>query len=122
MGAISIAMFRDVSRCFGMAPLRARCNVCHVTLAHYIFAPDIPDDPKAWPKERQAGRAELGSAPASNTATRDRSLIVRLTAGDEEAFRAIYLEHYAALHAVARGIVKSSDVADDVVQQVFVEI
>jgi RNA polymerase sigma-70 factor (ECF subfamily) len=104
-----------------MARLRVSCNVCGVTLAQYLFAPDVPDDPTAWRKERRSGAA-LGAAASSDAAALDRSLIERIIAGDEDAFRAVYLEHYSALHAVARGIVKSSDVADDVVQQVFVEI
>jgi len=50
------------------------------------------------------------------------ALVARIQAGDVGAFRALYLEYYGSLVGFARGIVHTHDAAEDVVQQMFMEL
>jgi RNA polymerase sigma-70 factor, ECF subfamily len=51
-----------------------------------------------------------------------RELVERLRAGDQEAFETVFRSHYAALADYAKGLVRSADAAEDVVQEVFVAL
>ena len=44
----------------------------------------------------------------------------RAAEGSAEALRAIYTRHADAMHRVARGLTGSADVADDIIQDVFI--
>jgi len=59
--------------------------------------------------------------PESSPAER-RDLVERLRAGDQGAFETIFRTHYANLAEYAKGLVRSRDAAEDVVQEVFVAL
>lgn len=52
----------------------------------------------------------------------EQQLIARIRAGDEEAFGALYLAHHDALWRFAYGYVRSRDVAEELVQDVFLAL
>jgi len=60
-------------------------------------------------------------SPESSPAER-RELVERLRAGDQAAFETIFRTHYASLAEYAKGLVRSRDAAEDVVQEVFVAL
>lgn len=49
-------------------------------------------------------------------------LVARIRAGDEEAFRALYLAHHDGLWKFAYAYVRSRDVAEELVQDVFLSL
>jgi len=59
--------------------------------------------------------------PGDPDATK-RDLVDRLRAGDRDAFELIFRSHYAKLADYAHTLVRSRDVAEDVVQEVFVAL
>ena len=52
----------------------------------------------------------------------DRELLARLTAGDQSAFDAIFRLHYAYLVAFAQGMLRDRSTAEDVAQEVMLEL
>jgi RNA polymerase sigma-70 factor (ECF subfamily) len=52
----------------------------------------------------------------------DLVLLERLRAGDEQAFEALVTEHDGALRRVARSLVRSPSVADEVVQETWLSV
>ena len=48
--------------------------------------------------------------------------MLRLSRGDRDAFEILFREHYAALVRFAEGLLRSSDVAEDVVQDVMLNV
>ena len=60
-------------------------------------------------------------SPESSPAER-RELVERLRAGDQAAFETIFRTYYASLAEYAKGLVRSRDAAEDVVQEVFVAL
>jgi RNA polymerase sigma-70 factor (ECF subfamily) len=52
----------------------------------------------------------------------EEQLIARIRAGDEDAFGALYLAHHDALWRFAFGYVRSRDVAEELVQEVFLAL
>jgi RNA polymerase sigma-70 factor (ECF subfamily) len=52
-------------------------------------------------------------------ASDDLALVTRLRAGDERAFEALVMRHYATMLAVARTYVQSQSVAEEVVQEAW---
>lgn len=54
--------------------------------------------------------------------TGEEQLIARVRAGDERAFEAIYLAHHQALWRFAYGYVRSREVAEELVQDVFLSL
>jgi RNA polymerase sigma-70 factor (ECF subfamily) len=52
----------------------------------------------------------------------DEQLVARIRAGDERAFETIYLHHHEALWRFAYGYVRSREVAEELVQEVFLAL
>jgi RNA polymerase sigma-70 factor (ECF subfamily) len=52
----------------------------------------------------------------------EEQLIARVRAGDEQAFKALYLAHHEALWRFAYGYVQSREVAEELVQDVFLAL
>lgn len=52
----------------------------------------------------------------------ERSLLERLKGGDKESFRAIFEEHAPVFLSFARRLLRDADVAEDVVQNVFMRL
>jgi RNA polymerase sigma-70 factor (ECF subfamily) len=52
----------------------------------------------------------------------DAALVARVRVGDESACEALYLEHHARLWRFAYGFVRSRDVAEEIVQEVFLSL
>lgn len=52
----------------------------------------------------------------------EEQLIARVRAGDEQAFEALYLAHHEALWRFAYGYVRSREVAEELVQEVFLAL
>lgn len=61
-------------------------------------------------------------APSAATAGGERVLLARLTAGDESALAEIYDAHSALVFGVARRVVGDPVAAEDVCQEVFVQV
>lgn len=62
------------------------------------------------------------SSAHPETDRRDDSLAAWIATGDEAAFTALYLRHHAALWKFAYGFVRSADVAEELVQDVFLSL
>ena len=74
-------------------------------------------DPLAVPdRERRDVVAPCAVPPA------EAALLARLRAGDESACEALFLAHHEALWRFAYGHVRSSDVAEEIVQEVFLQL
>ncbi len=52
----------------------------------------------------------------------DAALISRITRKDQQALRIVYDEHAAAVMGVAMGVLKNRDLAQDIVQEVYVRL
>jgi len=84
----------------------------------------------ASPHLSSAHMAPLTPHPASSVARpglrpaapSDRDLIARVRDGDEGAFETLFTEHYTALCDFVRSLVGTPEVAEDVVQTVFLGI
>jgi RNA polymerase sigma-70 factor, ECF subfamily len=55
-------------------------------------------------------------------AAEEAELVARLRAGDEQAFETLVERHYAVMLSVARGYVKSREVAEEVVQEAWLGV
>ena len=67
-----------------------------------------------------ATRLHAPAAPAAPFD--DAALAARLRVGDESACEALYLEHHERLWRFAYGFVRSRDVAEEIVQEVFLSL
>lgn len=56
------------------------------------------------------------------TAVSDKILFARIADGDQEAFSAIYLKYASTLHFYAIRLLKSPALAEEVVQEIFVQL
>lgn len=54
--------------------------------------------------------------------TPDAELVARIRVGDESAFAELFRAHYSALHRFAVSLVRTTDGADDVVQEVLTAV
>ncbi len=63
----------------------------------------------------------VGPLPLALVSDDDR-VVERIRAGDERALEAVYAAHYEALHGFAMAYVGSADVAEEVIQDVFLEV
>jgi RNA polymerase sigma-70 factor (ECF subfamily) len=61
-------------------------------------------------------------ATASERAQDERGLFARLSGGDEDAFDALFRAWYAPLVRVAEGVVRERAIAEEVVQDVLLEV
>lgn len=52
----------------------------------------------------------------------DRLLVELLIRGNEKAFHALYQKYHRGLHAFALGLVKSKEMADEILQEVFMSV
>lgn len=66
--------------------------------------------------------ARLRAPDASPASPDDASLVARVRVGDESACEALYLEHHQRLWKFAYGFVRSRDVAEEIVQEVFLSL
>jgi len=81
------------------------------------------DDDGAWEgPRRNRGGPEDGRASLLAVPHADASLCAQLRAGDDSAFRELYVRYYAALTEYATGLLSDSSAAHDVVQELFLTI
>lgn len=59
-------------------------------------------------------------SPASND--NDKLLVKQLIKGNEKAFHTLYQKYHRGLHAFALGLVKSKEMADEILQEVFMAV
>ena len=71
---------------------------------------------------RASAPAPVSPAVDLADGSRDRSLLVRVAAGDVAALRALYDEHAARAIAIAMRILRNVEEAEDVVQDTFLEV
>ena len=71
-------------------------------------------------QEQAAGRARPVQTPSA-AAIDERQIVRRAQKGDKAAFELLVQRHQHRVFAVARGIVKRQEDAEDVAQQVFVK-
>ena len=71
---------------------------------------------------RASAPAPISPAVDLADGSRDRSLLVRVAAGDVAALRALYDEHAARAIAIAMRILRNVEEAEDVVQDTFLEV
>ncbi len=76
---------------------------------------------RAFPSRPHAVPAVVGPL-ALALVPDDDGVVERIRAGDERALDAMYARHYDALHGFAMAYVGSADAAEEVVQDVFLEI
>lgn len=60
--------------------------------------------------------------PTPSTPAPERAWAERIRGGDEAAYEALFRAHYAPLCAFANGLLEAPDVAEEVVQDVFVKL
>jgi RNA polymerase sigma-70 factor (ECF subfamily) len=82
-------------------------------------------------KEDEEGRGRLSAPPPAAAGPRpdslasadpDVALMLRVQTGDEEAFRELFRKHSPKVHGYARRLVGSDARAEEVVQDVFVQV
>jgi RNA polymerase sigma-70 factor (ECF subfamily) len=76
----------------------------------------------AWPPERHVTVSDLSAPPPPPLPSAEEQLVARVRAGDEGAFEALYLAHHDALWRFAYGYVHSREVAEELVQDVFLAL
>src|SRR5207249_4461529 len=81
----------------------------------------MPPDPAQPPASHQA-LPEAGSAPAAVAADPDVALMLRLQAGDEAAFQDLFRKYAPRVLQLARRFVGSQAQAEELTQDVFVQI
>ncbi len=65
---------------------------------------------------------DLPVSASHSDPTGEEQLVARVRAGDEKAFEAMYLAHHQALWRFAYGYVRSREVAEELVQDVFLSL
>jgi RNA polymerase sigma-70 factor (family 1) len=58
----------------------------------------------------------------ANHAYDESQLLPQMAAGDENAFRSIYQNWYARIHAYVLSLVKSPQLAEDLIQEIFIKV
>lgn len=61
-------------------------------------------------------------APGNPLHTNENGLVQKISAGDEQAFALLYEEYRQSLHAYIVKLVKSPDMAEDIAQEVFINV
>jgi len=108
-------------------------NRRHAVRDHvYPFCPDFGACPRrrarpenaAWgaPRLRSTTPNPAGWGPFVPTDNRERPLVERLVAGDEEALREVYRRHSPAVFGLAMRVLANETLAEDVTQDVFVRL
>jgi RNA polymerase sigma-70 factor (ECF subfamily) len=73
--------------------------------------------------ERHIGRTRSAAMPALDLAeARDRDLVMRIGAGDQEAFRGLFGRYAPAAKALALRVVRQSNLAEEIVQEAFMAL
>src|SRR6185503_19401610 len=81
--------------------------------------------PGAIPPRATGPSVPSSRPPATMQPTRvatARDAVARIQRGDQRAFNALFLEHYSPLSEYTNALVHSADVAEDIVQGVFVSV
>lgn len=71
---------------------------------------------------RVEAASDAGRSSAEASAEADEHLVERVAAGDREAFAALYRRHHATIFRFARLMTGSNEMAEDVVQEVFLTL
>lgn len=95
-----------------------------MTLAATLLAAiDTPDgDSGAFGRMRRPAGAISKPQAQSSTDPSDADLLVRIRAGDEQAFERLFERYLHPLTIVATAVAHSPDAADDVVQAIFLRL
>jgi len=64
----------------------------------------------------------VGSAPKFNSLPTDKVLVEQIKNHDEEAFEKLFRRYYSGLHRFLWGYVANNQIAEDLVQEVFVRV
>ncbi len=64
----------------------------------------------------------MDSAPKFNSLPTDKALVEQIKDHDEEAFEKLFRRYYSGLHRFLWGYVKNNQIAEDLVQEVFVRV
>jgi RNA polymerase sigma-70 factor (ECF subfamily) len=72
--------------------------------------------PESYPTKDHAADRVTAVSPA------DAEIVARIVAGDRQAFDTLYLSRYLLLHRLARHWCRSADAADDLVQEIFIDL
>jgi RNA polymerase sigma-70 factor (ECF subfamily) len=75
----------------------------------------VLDHPRVDPEPEQAVAVDL-------TEARDRDLVRRIEAGDEEAFRGLFRRYAATATSLARRVVRQPFLAEEIVQEAFLAV
>jgi RNA polymerase sigma-70 factor (ECF subfamily) len=90
-----------------------------------------PQHDQAWPGAARArrgavpariGRSTLPSASSSGATLADLELVARIQRGDVAAFETLVRSYHRPLHTFLTGFVRSAAVADDLLQDLFLNI
>ena len=79
---------------------------------------NTPSDARVLPRAPSAPGSEGGGSGGAA----DSDLMARIARGDRDAFELLFREHYAALVRFAEGLLRSQDSAEDVVQDVMLNV
>lgn len=92
-----------------------------LAIAWWASGPD-----ESTPNQRIQPKTHSHHEPAANTVAAvsetDAEIVARVAAGDQQAFDAVYLSRYPLLHRLARHWCRSADAADDLVQEIFIDL
>jgi RNA polymerase sigma-70 factor (ECF subfamily) len=89
-----------------------------VSAPDFVHQPSAPPDPAAGGSGRAPPRGE-GAAPFPPD---DAALVARVRMGDETAFETLYRAHHDRLWKFAYGYLRSREMAEEVVQDVFLSV
>ena len=96
--------------------------VTRLTRAHRKFHEVRPPQKRNGNFASAAANKNLVDAITSAPAPPDEELVARAMTGDREAFGAIYQRYHVAMYRFARAMTGSAALAEDVTQEVFVEL
>jgi len=91
------------------------------TIAWWASSPGASHADDGWRAQSRDGDA-LDTSNGGVLSPADAETIAQVSAGDRDAFDALYLRHYPMLHRLARHWCSSPDAADDLVQEIFVDL
>lgn len=78
--------------------------------------------PSADRRVREPGRRSSDAPSPATIEAGDLALVARIESGDESAFEELFRRYYRDLYLFALGYVRSRDLAEEVVQEVFVRL
>jgi RNA polymerase sigma-70 factor, ECF subfamily len=92
-----------------------------VTSLAFAWWASGPDEPAGGRFHLRAGDS-AGAGGAFTPEHPDSAIVAQIVAGDRDAFDAVYLSRYPMLHRLARQWCRSADAAEDLVQEIFVDL